>query len=83
MKNPADIARKWSRNLAASTDAMRQGVMAVTVNPAEKAIARQDAYIQGVQRAVATGSYARGLRKVTLQSWQDSMVKKGLEPFNS
>lgn len=78
MKNPADVARKWAKNLGGSTDSIKTGVQAVTQNPAEKAIARQDAYVSGVQRAVAQGDYARGLRKVTLQSWQEAMVNKGL-----
>jgi predicted transcriptional regulator len=78
MKNPQAVAQKWAQNTGRSIDAVRQGVQAVTVNPAEKAIARQDAYIAGVQRAVADGKYRRGLGKVTLQSWQDAMINKGL-----
>lgn len=78
MKNPADVAAKWARNLSGATESIRQGVMNVTVNPAERALARQEAYLAGVQRALADGRYARGLRKVTLQSWQESMLKKGL-----
>ena len=77
-KNPADVAAKWARNLGGSTDSIRRGVQAVTQNPAERAIARSDAYLAGVQRAIAEGRYARGLRRTTLQSWQDSMINKGL-----
>jgi len=78
MQNAADVAKKWSRNLAASTESIRQGVQSVTQNPAEKAAQRQDAYLAGVQRAVAEGKYQRGLRRVTLQSWQEAMLSKGL-----
>lgn len=83
MKNPQQVAQKWSQNTARSTDAIRAGVQAVTVNPAEKAAARQDAYVAGVQRAVADGKYRRGLAKVTLQSWQDAMLTKGLGRVSS
>lgn len=78
MKNPQQVAQKWSRNLGAATESIRQGVQAVTSNPAEKAIARKEAYVQGVQRAAAEGKYERGLRKVTLQMWQEAMLTKGL-----
>lgn len=83
MKNPATVAAKWSRNLGASGDSIRAGVQAVTTNPAERAIARKDAYVQGVQRAAAEGRYERGLRKVTLQMWQEAMLGKGLSRIAS
>ena len=78
MKSPSDVAKKWSKNLSASTESIRQGVQATTSNPAEKAIAAQDRYVAGVQRAVSNGDYRRGLQKVTLQSWQEAMITKGL-----
>lgn len=78
MKNPQAVAQKWARNTGQATEAIRQGVQNTTVNPAEKAAARQDAYVAGVQRAVSDGKYRRGLAKVTLQSWQDAMINKGL-----
>lgn len=78
MKNASEVARKWASRLGAAGESIRQGVQAVTVNPAERAAARQDAYIAGVQRAVADGRYLRGLRRTTLQGWQDAMVNKGL-----
>lgn len=77
-KNAADVAKKWARNLSASTESIKNGVQNVTVNPAERAAARQDAYVAGVQAAVASGKYKRGLGRVTLQSWQDSMINKGI-----
>lgn len=83
MKNAGEAARKWARNLSSSQDSIKQGVMNVTVNPAERAAARQDAYVQGVQRAVNDGKWQRGLRRVTLQSWQDAMITKGLPRISS
>lgn len=77
-RNPQQIAAKWARNLGAATQTIKDGVLAVTQNPAEKAAQRESAYVAGVQRAVASGKWQRGLRKVTLQSWQDSMIQKGL-----
>ena len=79
MKNAAEVARKWTRNLSQATESIKQGVQAVTENPAEKAAARADAYAAGVQRAVTEGRYQRGLRKVTLADWQNAMLNKGLQ----
>lgn len=78
MKNPSVVADKWSRNLAGSTESIKAGVQGVTTNPAEKAIAAKERYVTGVQRAAAEGKYERGLRKVSLQMWQESMLGKGL-----
>lgn len=78
MQTAQQVAQKWAQNTGRSTDAVRAGVQATTVNPAERAAARQDAYLAGVQRAVADGKYRRGLSRVTLQSWQDAMINKGL-----
>lgn len=78
MKNAQAVAAKWASNTGRASESIRTGVQAVTVNPAERAIARQDAYAAGVQRAIAEGRYRRGLSRVTLQSWQDAMITKGL-----
>lgn len=83
MKNASQVADKWSRNLAGSTESIRAGVQSVTTNPAEKAIAAKERYVQGVQRAAAEGKYERGLRKVSLQMWQESMINKGLSRIAS
>jgi hypothetical protein len=71
-------AAKWNRNFTAAADAMKQGVMAVTDNPAQKAIAAKDRYIAGVQRAYNDGSYERGLSTVTLSSWRQAYIDKGI-----
>ena len=77
-KNPGDVARKWSRNLGGSMEAVKAGVNAVTVSPAEKALAQIDAYLQGVTRAVADGKVQAGLRRVTLEDCKQAMLNKGV-----
>lgn len=81
--NPTQIAEKWARNLGTSTDSIRQGVQAVQISPTEKAARQSDAYLQGVQAAVSSGKYAAGLRKVTLQDWQNAMINKGINRIAS
>lgn len=75
---PQQIAEKWSRNLGSATQSIREGIEAVTENPAAKAARRQDAYVAGVQRAVAEGKYAAGLNRVTLEMWKEAALTKGL-----
>lgn len=83
MKSAAEVAKKWASRLGGATEQIRSGVQAVTVNPAERALARQDAYVQGVTRAVQEGKYARGLRRSTLEGWRESMLTKGLSRIAS
>lgn len=71
------IAQKWQRNLAGSVESIRDGVNAVTVSPTEKAAAAFQSYLDGVQRAVADGSYQAGLRRVSLDQWKRAMIDKG------
>lgn len=78
MKNPADVANKWSRNLSASTQSIQSGVQAVTVSPTALAARQQDAYLTGVQNAVTSGKWADGLNRVTLPDWQSAMINKGI-----
>jgi hypothetical protein len=77
-KNPADVASKWSRNLSSSTASIQAGVQAVTVAPTQLAARQQDAYLQGIQNAVASGKWAAGLQRVSLGDWQNSMITKGI-----
>lgn len=77
------LAQKWAKNLGGSGESIRRGVEAVTVSPTQKAAARSDAYLAGVQRAVADGKYQAGLRRVTLQDWQQSMLQKGINRIAS
>lgn len=83
MKNPQLAAQKWAQNFAAAGPAVQAGVQAVTEAPTLKAAARQDAYVRGVQAAANSGKWAAGLRKVSLQSWQQSMLTKGVQNMNS
>lgn len=82
-KDPNAIAAKWQRGVSGSTQAVKDGVMAVTQSPMEAAAKQQDAYVQGVQNAAQNGKWARGLRRVSTQDWQASMINKGLQRIAS
>lgn len=78
MRDPASVAQKWSRNLASSTQSIRDGVMGVTVAPTQLAAQAVDRMVAGVERAAAEGKIQRGLQRVTLQQWQDATTNKGI-----
>lgn len=78
MKNPQDVASKWSRNLSGAGDSIRAGVNAVTVAPTQLAAKQSDAFLNGVQASVMSGKWQRGLQRVTLGDWQAATINKGL-----
>lgn len=75
-RDPAFVAQKWAQNLGASTDSIKNGVMAVTTAPGEAAARNADGYVAGVQRS--KDKWASRVRSVSLGSWQDSTINKGL-----
>ena len=77
-RSAQEIARKWQRNLSGSVESIRSGVQDVTVSPTEKAASKADQYLIGVQSAVDSGKYQRGLRSVTLEQWKQAMLDKGV-----
>jgi hypothetical protein len=77
-KTPQQIAAKWSRNLASAGQSIREGVEAVTESPMQKAAARKQAYLDGVQRAAAEGKWEAGLNRVSTAEWKAAFLDKGL-----
>ena len=80
MKNvsPAQAATNWSNGMANASAKMTAGVNAVTEAPSVKAIEAIPRMVQGIQAAAASGKIAAGLGRVTLQSWQQAMIQKGV-----
>jgi hypothetical protein len=72
-----DVLQKWKTNTGGATNAYKAGVMAVTTNPAQLAAQAVDKYVAGVQEAIQSGKYQRGLGRVTLQSWQQAAINVG------
>lgn len=71
------VVQKWARNTQAGVPAYKAGVMAVTVNPMEKAAQSAELYAQKVQEAVQSGRYQAGCRSVSLGDWQQAAAEKG------
>lgn len=68
--NASEVFAKWRDRAQNASAAMKAGAAAVTVAPTEKAAAAKDRWAQGVQRAIADGSFEDGCRRVSLSEWQ-------------
>lgn len=77
-KTSAQVAQKWAQAMASSGNEMKAGVEGVTENPAAKAAAAKDLWLQRVQEAAADDRFARGLEKTTLPAWKAKMLTKGI-----
>lgn len=75
--DPAAITAKWAANTKNGQKAYEAGIQAVDTSPMEAAAAKQDKYLQGVQDAVNNGTYAAGLRSVSMQDWKQQCLTKG------
>lgn len=74
--NSNQISDKWNRRMKASITDIQAGVDAVTENPAEKAILKQDKMLQNLTKAVNDGRWAAGLNNVTLSDWKTKTKEK-------
>lgn len=80
-KDAAQVAQTWANRLGASSQEITAGVNRVTVAPGERAAQQVDAYIAGVQRA--RDKWVRNVSAVSLQSWRDAMIQKGIPRISS
>ena len=74
----ASAAERWVSGLSGSTGKITEGVNAVTSSPTEAAASSLDRYLQSVTEAVQSGRMADQLRKVSLESWKQSFIQKGI-----
>jgi hypothetical protein len=77
-KSASQVAQKWAQRLSNSTEAIKQGIQAVTVSPTEKAAAQSQRYLEGITRAVTTGKWQASLRAVSLDQWRRAILEKGV-----
>jgi hypothetical protein len=74
---PEQIAEKHNRRTKAAVQDLVKGVQATTVNPASQAVAKKAKLLQNWNEAMQSGKWERGMKRVTLESWQKSMIDKG------
>jgi hypothetical protein len=75
-KTPQQAAQKWANGMANSADAIKQGVMGMTENPAAKAAAVADRTVSAF--AAAKGKMVAGLNATSLSTIQQAMITKGI-----
>ncbi|SRR5579871_1424703 len=75
-QTPDQVAANWAARLAASTDKMQAGAMAVTVAPGQAAARQKAVWAQNV--AASQNKWAANVAAVSTQSWQADYVNKGL-----
>lgn len=76
MKDAATSAQRWASNLGAATQAIRDGVNAVTTAPGMAAAKQADVWVQNTTSAKA--KFVRNSQAVTLGEWQAATLDKGL-----
>ncbi len=74
--SPDQVAAKWAQNLGNAGANIQAGVEAVKVAPGQAAARQKTVYVQNVQ--AAADKWASRVAGVTLQTWQEAMVTKGV-----
>jgi len=74
---PQQVAEKHARRTKGAQQDMIAGVNAVAVNPAEKAVAKEQKLVSNWNAAIQSGKWSRGMKRVTLDGWKKSMIEKG------
>lgn len=74
----AEFQEKHARRLKGAVEDIRRGIDRVTENPCEKAAAKQDKMLANLQASVASGKWAGGLKRVSLDEWKKKARDKGV-----
>jgi len=75
---PAEYREKHARRLKGATEDMRLGVEKVTESPTAKAATKKDKMKANLNRAIDSGKWERGLKRVTLEEGKTQMIEKGV-----
>lgn len=74
-KDPAAISAKWVAGMQNASQAITDGVNAVTVSPGAAAARNKAGYLAGVQQSA--DKWARNVQSVTVEDWRSAMITKG------
>ena len=72
---------KYKSGVQGGSTAYKNGVLAVTENPATKAIAQKDKMIANWNAAINGGKWEQKLGAVTLPMWKDAASNKGANNY--
>lgn len=74
-----EFAAKHARNLKQAIPDMKAGIMRVKTAPTLQAAAQQEKMLAKLTESVNSGRWAGGLRKVSLNDWQDKAANVGTQ----
>lgn len=77
MADVTSALAKWTQNTTKGVEAYKSAISALTVSPTQLAARSADAYLSGVQAAVASGKWQDALNAVTLPDFQNACINKG------
>ena len=75
---PQQAREKHAARLKASTGEIQNQVNKVTVAPGVQAAKKADKMLTNITNAITSGRWGRRVSAVSLQDWQDAMIKKGI-----
>lgn len=75
------VAQKWATRLSGATQAITDGVNAVTQAPGAKAAAQADVWLAKLQ--ASRDKWVRNVSAVSLGQWQQAMTTKGVQRIAS
>jgi hypothetical protein len=75
---PQEFADKHNRRTKAALEDMSNGINKVTIAPTMQAAATQNKMLANLQASVQNGTWANRLKAVSLESWKDKMINKGI-----
>ncbi|MEW5992950.1 MAG: hypothetical protein AB1744_00955 [Candidatus Zixiibacteriota bacterium] len=75
---PEEFAEKHARRLKAAIPDIQAGIERVTESPTAKAAAKQDKMLNNLTKAVTSGKWGAGLRRVTVDDWKHKFLSKGV-----
>ena len=81
--NANEFADKWGRRLKGAIEDVKAGVAKVTESPTAKAADKQEKMKQKIIEAIENGSWAKGLKAVSLEDWKNKMINVGANRISS
>lgn len=76
--NATEYAEKWSRRIKGSTEDIRRGITNTSVAPGIAAAKQVQLMKQKLLESIENGTWEKAVSAVSLQEWQDKMIKKGI-----
>ena len=74
---PEQAQEKHARNLKNSIPDITRGIERVTEAPTLKAAAKKEKMRAGINAALDSGKWERGLKRVSLEEWKEKTITKG------